>query len=697
MAADRTTDAIAHFIGLFELKVDEQRLRDAYEEFTAERRAAELEPLATQDAAVAAELDPRPSPYGPLRTDPGPVQPHPIPDVPRTFNAPDEGSLAADRPADSPSEPDAGTLLISQAGDFHFGFEAVIPIEVTGSIITVTGQTAVLRDNDTLGVGVFRDTDQHAADLHSFSALAAAVHAPLGFDPAVVPDMVDAKALASAMRDFAGGPVAGFDTFTKHLAASNLKIVNGDGVGSTPEWEDLLPAYHADSDPGARGDDGLPNWALPEAYTSDRAPQDGHRVVTGGNLLSNETAITLSWIDAPMIAVGGAWMDLSLVSQVAAVSNRDTGLPADRGGPSSVYQVVEIEEESHAAPWLPSSGNNYTAGPRSISVEILDGDLVVSNHVEQTIELHDNDHIGTSLTGAHSAFVLGDNTIANVTSLIEAGLGYDLILIEDDFISLKALHQTLVLQDDDWIQSKLSPLPAVDAPKPFAERGEAIDGVARSADETLAAEDAPSAGADAAEPQTNRAPDNLLMNKAVLASTGIDTAAEISASIAEMVSDSVVGLESLKERLLEDPALAGLEYARVLKINGDLIQSTTVTQTILASDRDDVRIDGPQAPAVDLVAGANALLNSATLAESGVDSVVMAENEPYSDLLIHQASLIDEPDLSTEAVGEIANEAVAFLMAEAQGETKDRIDESIAASGDQPSADAYDVMQGVLA
>ena len=53
MLVDRTTETISHFIGLFALKVEQERLRDAYDEFTAERRQGDLvpvEPLAPEIA-----------------------------------------------------------------------------------------------------------------------------------------------------------------------------------------------------------------------------------------------------------------------------------------------------------------------------------------------------------------------------------------------------------------------------------------------------------------------------------------------------------------------------------------------------------------------------------------------------------------------------------------------------------------------
>jgi hypothetical protein len=165
----------------------------------------------------------------------------------------------------------------------------------------------------------------------------------------------------------------------------------------------------------------------------------------------------------------------------------------------------------------------------------------------------------------------------------------------------------------------------------------------------------------------------------------------MTASMADILASPSDDLDALREKLLNDPALAGLEQARVLKISGDLILSNTIKQTILASDRDDIRVDGAAPPGLDIVAGQNAMLNAAAISLWGVDSKVMSANEGYSDLLIHQARLVDEPGADTPDDA-LVTEAVAFLMddidATVAGKTAD-----VAGKADLAAADAYDLMQ----
>jgi hypothetical protein len=414
--------------------------------------------------------------------------------------------------------------------------------------------------------------------------------------------------------------------------------------------------------------------------------------MAGGNLLVNEAQISLSFVDAPVIAVGGTWIDLDIVSQVALVSNRDEGISVRDEGATAVYQIVEIEHVAKEANWTVPGSQGADAPPARISIEIVDGDLLVSNHVDQIIELLDNDAFGMAITAANAAYILGANIVVNATSLVTAGFGYDLILIGGNFISIDSIHQSLVLLDDDRVEAG----PFAEAPVAAAFDTESVLAIEGSAEASAGMPDGIATRAETKdeveeEPASDQAPDNLAVNKALLKTVGLDTAAEMTAGMADILASPTDDLETLREKLLNDPALAGLELARVLKINGDLILSNTIKQTILASDRDDIRVDGAVTPGLDIVAGQNAMLNAAAISLWGVDSKVMTANEGYSDLLIHQARLVDEPGADTPDNG-LVSEAVAFLMddidATVAGKTAD-----VAGKADLAAADAYDLMQ----
>jgi hypothetical protein len=462
-----------------------------------------------------------------------------------------------------------------------------------------------------------------------------------------------------------------------------MRIVNGEAVEEVPDWQDLLPAHHRDEVSA----DGLEDWELPEAYRPNPDAPEGHEIVAGGNLLVNEAQIALSYIDAPLIAVAGSWIQLDVVSQVALVSNRDEGIEIGAAGATEVYQIVEVETEAKAAKWT-VPGAEAGAPPSRLSVEIVAGDLFVSNHIDQVIELFDNDAFAMEILSANSAWILGANIVVNATSLVTAGFGYDLILIGGDFVSIDTIHQSLVLLDDDRVETgAAAAMPALfDTGRATEGTAQAADGIAGGIGENREVEE------EAEEtPATDPAPDNLVVNKALLKTVGLDTAAEMPVSLAGILAQPSDDLEALREQLLSDPALAGLEQARVLKIDGDLILSNTIRQTIQASDRDDILVDAPP-PGLEVVAGQNAMLNAAAISLWGVDSTVMTGGGVYSDLLIHQARLVDEPETPDPG---LVSEAVAFLMddigAGVAAKTAD-----LAGQAAPAAADAYDLIQTSL-
>jgi hypothetical protein len=97
MLVDRTTETISHFIGLFALKVEQERLRDAYDEFTAERRQGDLVPVEPMAPEIAHDHELRanyPRPKAPELDD---MREHARLDFPRWHES--------DTPGDGPAAP----------------------------------------------------------------------------------------------------------------------------------------------------------------------------------------------------------------------------------------------------------------------------------------------------------------------------------------------------------------------------------------------------------------------------------------------------------------------------------------------------------------------------------------------------------------------------------------------------------------
>ncbi len=615
MSLDSISETIAHFIGTFELTSEQARLRDQYEEFAALRRKQELDEL-EEGKVIKVKAD--------LKLDPGKYDA-----LPFKFQAPaNEGSLpfVPGSPASDPAiflEPPTGPDdAIPEGQVFSASFEMVILVpelvpDLIGSAVTYTFQTLNLSDNDTIGHGDFRSAEVLMEQGREMLEVAQSLHAM------PVPSMYMAdyqsveklEALAEQMKSAKVVEVEGATVHQFHGDAALGLIVNGERVEELPEWKDLLPEHHQTSEEqGSDQPDLFPDeWDR----SDDDEFGDGHTVIAGGNLAINQVAITVGWVDAPVIAVGGKSYDLTVVSQVAVVSDVDVGEPGAQGE-TKVYQSSQIGVEAHEAPWL--EDNVAPAGQDPLVViSWISGDLFVTNFVKQVIDATDIDHISTEISASTSMYVLGDNDMVNVTNIVQLGNFYDLILVGGNMVSVDMVHQTIVLMDDDVVT------------------GGAPD----------------------------EAEDNLVMNQVSLNATGEDSHEELSQNLADVLPLQEMDTEALEDALLNDPEYAGMEQLRVLKIEGDLVQANVITQVTLLQDQDDVHLNGAKGAEASFLGGGNALLNAASVSKIGVDSVVMAAEGEYSDVLLHQASLIDSPD--DDLAEDIANEAIAFLMEETNG------------------------------
>jgi hypothetical protein len=89
------------------------------------------------------------------------------------------------------------------------------------------------------------------------------------------------------------------------------------------------------------------------------------------------------------------------------------------------------------------------------------------------------------------------------------------------------------------------------------------------------------------------------------------------------------------------------------------------------------------------------MMNAAAISLWGVDSKVMTQSEVYSDLLIHQARLMDEPDAPEVADPGLVTEAVALLMDDIDGTVTGKTADLEGKAALAP-ADAYDLMHSNL-
>jgi hypothetical protein len=618
MSFDSISETIAHFIGTFDLTTEQARLRDQYQEFTALRRKAEMEELEEGAAVkVRADLNLDPGKYDalpyapsvshtdiPLAPNPQPLMP--VPDGPlQTGPGPDQ--VLPDATIASTSIP----ILVAKP--------ILIP-ELIGSAVTYAIQTLDLNDNDTIGQGDFRDVDSLVQQGQELADVALSLHA-VSSPSFSISDYQSSEHLESIVAEMQAPFEAPSEDVTVHQFQGEEAmgtIVNGEHVEELPDFLELVPSHHL---PDEEDDSDHPDLLPTEWDQSDDADfGDGHTVIAGGNLAINEVAITVGWVDAPVIAVAGQSVNLTVVSQVAIVSDVDEG-PEDSQSETTVVQSSSIAVESNEASWLDDNVSEEGQDPL-VAITWISGDLFVTNFVKQEINATDIDHIETQIDATTSLFVLGDNDLVNEVSVVELGSYYDLVLIGGDMVSVDFVHQTIALIDDD-----------------------VVSGVVAEEDN-----------------------ENLVMNHVELTTIGEDTHEELSETLAEVLPLQEMDADALEDALLNDPQYAGMEQVRVLKIEGDLVQVNVVEQVTTLQDQDDIHVQGGNGAIASALGAGNAVLNAASISTIGVDSVVMASEGEYSDVVLHQASLIETEgeDLGTE----LANEAIAILMQETSGPGK---------------------------
>lgn len=514
---------------------------------------------------------------------------------------------------------------------FRFGGDGGMPqfvMPAPGSVAVVILQHLRLADDDLMNA----DRMQHVSTdvLRDELDGLAAQAAALGLAPSLTLPETEADFIEMAWVALKLASSQGADAHDSHL--------NGQSDGGRPDILELLPNAVRDRIERDDGDD----------------VQDGpaHQVVHGANMLVNELVLTASWVSAPVMVVGGDSISVDLISQVNVWQDLDAvtapagGLWDSFGGATRGINHAELIHRSHAQT-VPAQGD--AAAPQFWAVTTIEGSLVNFNWVVQHNYVSDNDVTSITLTSSSTTLIFGANGALNEVSLFELGFHFDLIVIEGNLINLAAIFQTNVLLDSDHV-------------------------ILRDAGGRI------SSG------------DNLLVNDASILQVGHAGHVAATGDYLRLLAEGPGGISS---GVLQDGAFAGTEMLRVLHIKGDLVSAQIIEQINVLGDADQVDLLAAQAMerAGDLtvVTGSNVLINSAHIAEYGMDATIHTKGGVYTDALIHQAELADTGPSPT-ASG-LASEAVVFL-ADAMGHQAD--DGALAAHVIPPDAIPVDPLQTVL-
>lgn len=609
MALDRISETIAHFAGFFELMENGVRLRPDSDGFN------------WQDNGFGPHKPLTVTPHGP--TDEFDLAGY-IPGLtpfwffyqnPELFSLSMTSGLAdLIHKADDPENMlDAGENAIPTASAFpgFGGYE----LPTAPSHFQVTFQMNHLSDNDMLGVtdvndfisaSVFAETMQV---LVTYAGEISVVH-PETF-AAVMDDAADVHTQIMSGAG-SGGTDTGGNATVSHIVGVETSGVMIDGVAadSMPDMSDILPVYHQADD----------NEDLVNLFEAE----DGHSTVTGGNFVINETVISQQAPDAGLIIVAGDVISLTSISQTNVLQNIDQGIETE----DASDLLINASEITLNSSLEDGSASGQVTMPSNWNVTRIEGDLISANWVEQQNFITDHDTATITWSAEDSYISLGENTGLNQVLSLDFTMHYDLIIIGGQMVDFNLIRQTNILLDDDTL--------SWDADHSFGAGGA----------------------------------DNLLANFAQVNSTGTDSYQTLNSEYSDLIDGLADGYDGFPVGV--DLSAAGGGTLNVLYISGDYFNVNMIDQinTLGDADQVDVVFDAMSERAAEtdgditFTHGSNALVNIATILDSGLDSTVMAGGQIYDDATLYQAGMVTEAGEDGMPPA-LATEAVAFLMEDA--------------------------------
>lgn len=648
MQLDKITEVISHFVGMFEMSVEEARQLKTYDDFNVAEAAKDETPdLPNTTINVKApytldDFDPH-VPYMGLKPEL----------VTNTV-----GSVVWYTP-----------IEINQHGhlnpvhhEFHlphmpgWGGGMILPdIQPPGAVATYINQGIHLSDNDYVGAGghglVFTpaaiDDSAHLASLMNAAAdvspiddvnllgstddMAAAV-VTIGERIAAYPDDAGGEANVFVLRpDEASGPISG-------------TYVNGQLVdeADAPKAEDhlnILKEQQQDDETASDGPDKDDYNTSPDS--SDFMSGWGNGLLgpsveldAGGNTLINSAVLTNNWVATSVVAVVGNSYEINAIVQINAHCDTDAVSSSLNGwalnnAPDECFNIATFKHiDPSAGSAAPTAADGF---PAAWVVTQVTGDLLITNWIQQYSFITDNDTTVLSSSGVRTSVSTGDNTAINDVSLSELGRYYDLIIIGGNIYDANIIHQMNFLIDNDLIG--------------------AVDGFETSGQGSYS-----TAG-------------NLLWNDATIINVGGQNHYEaLPTSYLQAAQDLAAGKDAGPGDILNDPAFAGIGALRVLYISGDLLNVQYVSQTNVLGDSDQVAlamnqfVAHPEAEWT-ITTGGNQVANFAGIIDvDGTDKTYVG-GEHYSHEILIQADIISsDPELGGQNPDALVNEAVAFLV-----------------------------------
>ncbi|WP_157059012.1 hypothetical protein [Loktanella sp. 5RATIMAR09] len=461
-------------IGIFQTTLEEERMRDAYQKFKATKAAdPDNEPLKADGIEFKAKYSLEgftPSFRG---TDMAPE------------SAPDIASSLFYAAAASPIAKLSAMVSVAPQTEPFFAQSWIagrpeLTLEPAASVVVITEQSSYLSDNDMLLLGdgdtVFADPSTYLAQQLQLEVIANAIAQPVSAEMIIPGENAtqDAIALHLHISQAESSTITGVSAKMMHGTDAYGMHINGEVAEDIPSVAQMWPAFKLDgtneaADAGATTDDDSTDQPedgeqdFPNAFEglgegdADSTlfePIDGHSVVMGANTLVNEVVISSAWLDAPVFSVMGDVVDISVISQINVLVDRDTGNFDEQMASSAMNAAAQTVTATTPIPEDGEAETNATdeasSGlPAHWVVTRVDSDLIQMNQVSQYNFVTDHDCAEIVFGSASTYIGMGDNTLVNLTDLAELGYGYDLVMIGGSMISVNWISQINVVIDND--------------------------------------------------------------------------------------------------------------------------------------------------------------------------------------------------------------------------------------------------------
>lgn len=698
------SEVIAHFIGYFNIHLEEMRTRIAYDDF-AFRSAAPgtpdlpYEPTVFRPHLQLRDYDPHvrytpPDPEGELQLRSSDLPPpHLV-----QFHASVPGLHVQGHHAvfGLPVADDIRPMMAPPAGSTVLAVQQILmlsddDIVISGDIVVNTARA--LGDGGALDI-MLGLAQQTAGPL-------AALNAPHAIAP-IAPYFADAHAAIHAIAAAQGSDgtvlTVTHDSYTQSGFHAEVTTVTGpaisgvyvDGVqqDAPPQLSDFLPAHLQDQSggiaielptattqqatlpiddaAGAGAGADAPAGSLSDAnVTIDPSSMGTSMTVNaGGNLLLNEVSLFNAGVTSTFVAVGGDYHAINAIIQTNIFSDHDLIDPRfpGAGNPGSEAGTAAHNVASFTAQAMDNGAAQQALNPgvfpTNWTVSLVHGDLAFVDWVKQYSFSSDSDTHVLTATGTTTTITTGENIGINGVSFADIGKYFDVILVQGSFYNGNIITQTNVLYDNDvvtWLNGS-----------------------------------GPPAG-DTGSVSTSG---NLLWNSASITTIGMtDIQSGLPSPYADAMNQLGNSHYDMPSSLGSYSQFEGFANLRVLYVAGNLYDLHTISQVNVLGDADLVAayhqnvLAGSQPDQWAISTGSNVLANVATITDySSVGTSAHIGGSIYTDALLIQANLVDASAPNGPAQGQLANEVIAFLDIDASSIAPDHHGPAMSLS-DLPTAD----------